>query len=60
MYTSTLKNPSARPVDVLIKGFNGVTADEGVAMGSSTSCVVSLDKGRGVLDAAKWVGAVVV
>lgn len=53
MYSSTLKNPSAKPVDVLVKGFEGVQADEGVKMGSSTSCVVSLDKGRGVLEAAK-------
>lgn len=55
MYTSTLKNPSAKPVDVLIKGYAGVLADEGVKCGSSTSCVVSLDKGRGLLEAAKWV-----
>ncbi|KAG7571113.1 hypothetical protein FFLO_00938 [Filobasidium floriforme] len=52
MYTSTLKNPSAKPVDVLIKGYAGVLADEGVKCGSSTSCVVSLDKGRGLLEAA--------
>lgn len=53
-HLSVLRNPSIKPMAVLEKGYEGVSADEGVPCGSATFCGVSLSgSGSGGLEGVK-------
>lgn len=55
MYHSSqhiMKNPSAKVLSVLDKGYSGVLSEPDVLCGSATACVVSLDSSTGKLQAA--------